>query len=359
MTGRSMRPSRAAAAAAGIGLAGAAAGWALAPAAFPHAWLAALVAWLGWPLGSMALLLAHALTGGRWGEALRAPLLAGVATIALLPVLVLPLLFVLPPLYPWARPGAALSNAAYLNLPFFAARGAAYLLCWIGLAAAILRGAALQRIAPAGLLLLAATSTFAALDLTMSLEPRFVSSAYGMLAAAGSGLLALAAAVLLAVLGGGAAAAVPYGVAPGGGPSGAVLDDVGKLLLALAMLWTYLDFMQLLIVWQSDLAAQAPWYAKRTGGVWGWAAGVVSLGHSVLPVALLLSPQVRRSARALACVAMLLAASELLRSWWLVLPAVPRPPGLLDLLCMLGVGGAGIATALAWTQRRVREHAHA
>ena len=32
-----------------------------APAAFPHAWLAALTAWLGWPLGCMGLLLIHAL----------------------------------------------------------------------------------------------------------------------------------------------------------------------------------------------------------------------------------------------------------------------------------------------------------
>ena len=36
-------------------------------AAFPHAWLAAVTVWMGWPLGSMALLLIHALTGGRWG----------------------------------------------------------------------------------------------------------------------------------------------------------------------------------------------------------------------------------------------------------------------------------------------------
>ncbi len=51
--------------------------WLLAPAPFARGWLAALFALLGWPLGSMALLLIHALTGGRWGEAIRLPLLLG------------------------------------------------------------------------------------------------------------------------------------------------------------------------------------------------------------------------------------------------------------------------------------------
>ena len=46
----------------GVGLAGAATGWILAPAAFPHAWLAAVTAWVGWPIGCMGLLLIHALT---------------------------------------------------------------------------------------------------------------------------------------------------------------------------------------------------------------------------------------------------------------------------------------------------------
>ena len=46
-------------------------------------------------------------------------------------------------------------------------------------------------------------------------------------------------------------------------------EDLGKLLLALVVLWIYLDFMQLLIVWQSDLAAEAPWYLARARGFWG------------------------------------------------------------------------------------------
>ncbi len=111
----------------------------------------------------------------------------------------------------------------------------------------------------------------------MSLDPRFVSSIYGMLAAAGMTLLALAIAVLLTAR------------APD------AREDLGKLLLALVVLWIYLDFMQLLIVWQSDLAAEAPWYLVRARGFWGAVRLIVAAGHFVLPFFLLLSPRMQRS----------------------------------------------------------------
>jgi len=80
-------------------------GWLLKPEAFAYAWLAALSAWIGWPLGCLALLLTHALTGGRWGNAIRPYLLIGIRTLPLLLPAIVPLLFVLPKLYPWLRLG--------------------------------------------------------------------------------------------------------------------------------------------------------------------------------------------------------------------------------------------------------------
>ncbi len=319
-----------------LGLAGAALAWVAAPASFPHAWLAAVVAWSGWPLGSLALVLAHALTGGRWGEALRPGLLAGVATMPLLLPLILPVLLSLPALYPWARSGADLPNGWYLNVPFFAVRGTAYLLVWFGLAWAVLSGRA-EKVAAPGLLLLAVTATFAAIDLTMSLQPRFVSSIYGMLSGAGAAVLALALAILLG------------GVAPGERNRGE-RNDVAKLLFALVLLWAYLNFMQVVIVWQNDLTEQVPWYKLRTQGGWGWVMAAVALGHAVVPMAVLLSARARRSAQALTGVAALLAAMAVLRAWWTVLPEVPGTHAVLTLLtalaCLAGVGGAAAAVAL-------------
>lgn len=311
----------------GLGLAGAALAWLLAPASFPHAWLAAVVAWSGWPLGSLALLLTHALTGGRWGDALRPGLLAGVATMPLLPILTVPVLLTLPTLYPWAQPGADLPNAWYLNTTFFAVRGAAYVVVWMGLTWAVLAGRA-DRVAAPGLLLLAITMTFAAIDLTMSLQPRFVSSIYGMLAGAGAAVLALAAAILM------------VGVSPGG------RNDVAKLLFAVVLLWAYLNFMQVVIVWQNDLAEQVPWYRLRAHGGWGWVMAAVALGHAVVPMAVLLSARARRSARMLAYVAALLVVMAAVRAWWTVLPEAPGLPLLTGLACLAGVGGAAAGVAL-------------
>ena len=95
-------------------------GWLMEPAVFPYAWLTALSAWVGWPLGCLALLLAHALTGGRWGIAIRPHLLIGIGTLPLLLPAVVPLLFVLPRIYPWLRSDGAgtIANAFYLNGSF-------------------------------------------------------------------------------------------------------------------------------------------------------------------------------------------------------------------------------------------------
>jgi hypothetical protein len=330
---------------AGVGLIGLAAGSFAAPvaftAAFPHAWLAALTAWLGWPIGCMGLLLIHALTGGRWGYAIRPQLVAGMSTLLLLPPAVIPLYLVLPAIYPWTRPDVAahLDNRFYLNLPFFLGRGVIYLVVWLVLAGLILRAlrrdmpdARLARIAPIGLIFLSITVTYAAIDTTMSLDPGFASSAYGLIAIAEMGLLALSVSIFAVVLG------PPL--------DHTTLRSLGKLLLGLLILWAYLDFMQLLIVWQSDLPNEAPWYIMRSTGGWGIAAALVAGCHFVLPFFALLSPRLQGSPRGIACVTAFLIVSEVVRGWWLVVPASGRSFDPADVLAMLALIGIAAAVAL-------------
>jgi hypothetical protein len=325
-----------------VGLLAAALFWWLQPQSFRFAWLAVVAVWSGWPIGSIALILIHALTGGRWGDVLRPALLRGVATLPLLLPALVSILLGIPALYPWARPeiAATLANGFYLNEPFFVARIALYLIVWLGMAALILRGASLARLAPAGLILLALTASFAAIDLTMSLDPEFKSSAYGMIAGTGMVLTALSIAILLSGL----------------AADRAIVEDLGRLLLALVVLWTYLDFMQLLIVWESNLASEAPWYARRMHGFWGAVMAVVAIGHFLLPFFLLLAPRVRQSRRGIVAIAALLVATSVLRGWWTVLPEAPRGIGLVDLACLIGIGGISAATALRWTGVRVHRH---
>jgi hypothetical protein len=341
----------------GVGLAGTIIGWIFSPATFPHAWLAAVAVWMGWPLGCMGLLLIHALTGGRWGEAIRPALVCGMVTLPLLIPALIPLMAMLASLYPWARsaPALHLDNGFYLNIPFFVGRVIIYLVVWFGLAGLILRAlqrpaseVALARLAPAGLIVLALTVTYASIDMTMSLDPRFVSSVYGMIEISEMGLLALSVSVFATALG------LP--------PDEGTAHNLSRLLLGLVLLWAYLDFMQVLIVWQSDLADEAPWYIVRSTGGWGITAAVVAACHFVLPFFALIWPPVQRSRRAIAAVAGLLVLSAIIHGWWLVVPASGRGFGLLDVLAMLGLLGSAAACALRAPQlpmmpNAVRAHA--
>lgn len=296
---------------------------------FARAWLAAYLLAASWPLGSLALILIHTLTGGRWGDALRPALLLGLCAMPAVLLGPLPLLPWITELYPWLG-----EHSFYRNGAFFAVRGVLYLVVWFGLSAAVLAGRS-ARVAAPGLFLLAVTFSFAAVDATLTLDPHFVSSIYGMIAGCGAVLLALSIAITIA------APELPPGTR----------EDAGKLLLALVVLWTYLDFMQMLIVWQSDLAQDAGWYLQRSTGVWGGVGAAVVLVQSVLPIGALLSPRVRGSTPGLRAVCASLLLGAALRAWWTAVP--PLPPGIWDLGCLLAII-AGVALIARRTMRGLR-----
>lgn len=333
-----MNAARLAWAVGGAGLVASLIGAMVQPEAFAFAWLAALATWLRWPLGCLALLLIHALTGGSWGISLRQGFVQGVRVLPLLLPAIIPLLFVLPDLYPWLRPGelAHLDNGFYLNAPFAAARWIFYLVAWFGLGALatarLRRNEPLTAMAAPGLILLGLTANFAAIDLIMSLDPHFNSSAFGMINAAESGLFALSITILSAVLAG--------PVAP------SERDDQAKLLQSLLILWAYLDFMQLLIVWQSDLPREAAWYLARSTGLWGVLAGLTAVAHFLLPFLALMIPRIRRSRRGLIATTALLILMAVIRGWWLILPAHSRGIGWIDVTAVLAFGGTTIGLLL-------------
>jgi len=322
----------------GIGLLGAVIGWAVDPVRLHFAWLAAFTAWLAWPLGSMTLLLIQSLAGGKWGITLRPALVAGICTLPLALPAAIPLVLGLPATYPWVRDTVA--NAFYLNLPFFALRGVIDLVVWFAIGILVLRDRNLRSWAPACLVLMALTLSFAAIDLTMSLDPAYNSSIYGMIAATSACLMALCIATLLTAL------TVPLGV----------LADLSRILLGIVVLWAYLAFMQFLIVWESDLSHESQWYLLRSTGVWGVIAAVIAAGTFLLPFAVLLVPRVRRSRAGIAAVCAWLAAMEMLRTLWLVLPAAHAAPGVLDLACLAALFGLGTAGSLAARRRWMPAH---
>jgi hypothetical protein len=326
----------------GVGVGGSVAAWILTPATFPQAWLAAFFVWLGWPLGCMGLIFIHALVGGAWGYVIRSQLIAGLCSLPLLPFAIVPWAFVLRRLYPWLRPEVAahLDNVFYLNPVGFIVRGALYLIIWFSLAILTLRflrpdhqpEPELSKLAPPGLILLALTITFSSIDWVMSLDPRFPSSVFGMVEISEMGLFALAISILISAV--------------GAAPQQQKLEPLARLLQALVILWAYLDFMQLLIVWNSDLPREARWYAPRVSGLWGVFAALVAALHFTLPFFALLAPSLRQSRAGVSIICALLISGVILRGWQTVLPASHRGFSAAAIPTMLAFAGGAAALAM-------------
>ena len=144
-------------------------------------------------------------------------------------------------------------------------------------------------------------------------------------------------------------------------PTRRVTEDLGKLILALLLLWGYFVFMQLLIVWNSDLGSDAPWYVTRVSNGWGIVAGIIFVVHFLVPFLLLIWPQVQSSRRSMLAISAMIVAGEVLRGWWLVVPESGRPLSWVDVFAMLALGGFGVglglrATRLPLMARAVRHH---
>lgn len=333
------RAERAAWAVCGMGLLGCIAGWIVSPAAFGAAWLSALFILMAWSVGSIGLVFVHALTGGRWGVLARAPLMVGTATTPLLLPAVVPILLLVGPVYGWAQPHVAktLANTRYLNAPFFWGRLGGTVLLWIVLAliAALLARLGGPRrwvgwVAGPALALLLLTVTIVSVDTVLSREPHFNSTAFGMVIAADWALFALAIATLWA-------AATALGPSDG-------LDELGRLLLGLLILWGYLAFVQFLIVWNSDLGADAPWYVHRAAGGWTFVSYFTAVVHFAIPLIILISRRLRRSRQGVMLAGGAIVISEIPRAWWLVLPSSGQSVGWIAVLSMLGM--LALCTAL-------------
>jgi len=299
--------------------------------AFFGGYLVGYVLWFGVAFGSLMILMIHRLTGGHWGNVLRVPLVAAVATFPLLALLFIPLLFGMTWLYPWTNPQIVAADhhlthkTPYLNLPFFMLRLALIFAVWIALAALMTRWLWLEEIQPdvrrrarltqlsaGGLVALVLTGSVAAIDWIMSLEPLWYSTIFGVYIMSGFALTAMAFLIIVR------ARLTAMGWPPLERPR---LHDLGNLLFMFVAFYAYIAFSQFLIIWSGNLPEEVGWYVRRTAGVWWWVPGVLIVVHFALPLAVLLSRQVKRAQPWLAMVAALVLAMRVVDVVWLILPS--------------------------------------
>ena len=300
---------------------------------FFHSYLFAFSFWVGISIGSLALLMLQHLTGGGWGLVIRRVLEAATQTLPLMLVLFVPILLGAHSIYRWTDAAEVASHpviagkAKYLNLPFFTIRTVIFFAVWITLAFFLNRWSKLQdrtaerqyakwvtTLSGPGMVLLVFAVTFASIDWFMSLEPEWYSTIYGFIFLASWALSALA--FVIAVM---AALA-------GHEPMNRIVaqlhfHDLGKLLLAMVMLWSYFAFSQFLIVWSGNLPEEIHWYLPRMKGAWGVMALAVIVLHFAFPFLFLLSRSLKRNAGKLVIVAVLILVMRLFDLFWTITPA--------------------------------------
>ncbi len=289
------------------------------PAALLPAYRFAGFACLAPALGSLVFLLIHRLTGGEWGDALAPYFGAGTALLPWVWVLILPLLWIVPSRF---GPTPEMSGllAAYFSHRALVFRAlvyaVAFVLFWRGARRVLRSGSssAMPWFGPAGLISLVFLLHFLSVDWFYTLEPGWFSTGFGLVWTTAQAIAGLALAIGTALLGG-------FRPAAKGAEKRARGLDWGNLLLAAVLSWTYVAFVEFLIIWSGNLPPEIAWYLHRGHGGWRILVIALALLQVAVPFALLLSREVKQRTLWLGGVAGLLVLGEFGYTAWLILPA--------------------------------------
>ena len=340
-----------------------------------RSWLLGFVFWSGIGFGSTGLLILQYLTGGAWGVVIRRTLEAASRTLPLIFVLFLPLAVGITRLYEWthmaptehviAARGWYMTASGWIirSVIYFAVFGVmAYLLnkwsanqdaskdheeaaAWLGRATAF---------SGPTMVIFALAVTFAAVDWVMTMEPHWFSTIFGLLFVIGWALSCLCFVVIVLTF---LHDKVPMDHVLGRRH----FHDLGKLMLAMVMVWAYFNFSQYLIIYSGNIPEETVWFIKRSTGGWGWMAWALILFHFAVPFLILLQQDLKRKPRKLATVAIFILFMRLVDLFFYIGPS-PRihphgPPeafvvSWMDFVAPIAIGGFWVAYFITQLMKR-------
>lgn len=300
-------------------------------------------------LGALFFVMLQHLTRAGWSVVVRR--IAEVVTTALplLALLALPIVGAvvlgwpaeIARVYPWTdgalvhppagaphEPDSALlaHKAPYLNPTFFTLRIALYFAVWILLARYLFSRSTRQddtgdpqltldmaRTSAPGMLLFALTLTFAAVDLLMALAPTWFSTIFGVYYFAGSvlGFMSVLALAMFTLQRAGrlrTAISVEH------------YHDVGKLMFAFVVFWSYIAFSQYMLYWYANMPEETSWFLVRQTGGWLYLSLALLFCHFMIPFLALISRGPKRRPEALAAGAVWVLAVHWLDMFYLAMP---------------------------------------
>lgn len=343
------------------------------------------VFWIGMSIGALALTLLHHTVRGSWGTALLRMAEAGGSGVNFLVfgLLFIPIALGAHDLYHWTHAEAVASDpilqhkAPYLNMTAWVIRAVVFFAMWAwlawGLRQSSLRDERLGEgketarrtnwSAPA-IVFLILTLTFAVTDWVMSVDPHWFSTILPVwfLVSQGLAVIALGTFVVCRY-----AKFAPFKDVM----SPSLTRDLGNMMLALTMFWSYVAVSQYLIIWSGNLPEFTTYYVARGNGGWEWIGNFLIVGAFFAPFIYLLAPTNKARPEKLARVALWIFVVRIVDTYWNVLPvfsnrATPMVT-IWDVLAFVGLGGVWLfvfakqvrqAPLLPSYDQRLKEMAH-
>lgn len=311
-----------------------------------RSWLLGFIFWGGLCFGSLGVLMLQYLTGGAWGIVIRRIVEAGSRTLPLVVLLFIPLAIGVYThnIYEWTHMAptehAIEARGPFLTTWFWILRSFIYFAVWGVMVYLLNKWGADQdkstsveesrlilekasRFSGPTMVVYAIVVTFAVVDWIMTLDPHWFSTIWGLLFVAGWALSCFCFSVtILAYL---------FDKSPMNGVVGKKhFHDLGKLMLALVMVWAYFNFSQFLIIWSGNLPEETSWFLTRMKGAWGYIGVGLILFHFAFPYLLLLKRDLKRQASLLASIAMFILFMRLVDMYYQIGPAYRVSPGIVE-----------------------------
>lgn len=292
-------------------------------------------------LGGLIWLLIQHVFRASWSVAIRRVAESIVGMVPLLIALFVPMAVMVftkdDALYKWLNPAYVAGDAdflpnkqvvygSYLNQPFFMGRLVAYFVILFLLARFFTKSSVkqdetgdlattrrMEKLSAPMIPVFALTLTFLGLDLLMSLDPHWFSTIWGVYLFAG-GMLAFNSLLALVLMTYQKHGALPNAVRTDH------YHDVGKLMLAFVIFWSYIAFSQYLLIWYAHIPEEITFFSKRQQHGWEWISTTLIFGHFAIPLLGLLSKHVKRHKPALAFWAIWLLVMHLVDMFWIVMP---------------------------------------
>lgn len=336
-------------------------------AQFWQSYLFAFALFLVLGMGGLGLLMLQYVTGGRWGQTIKRILEAMALTLFLMAALFVPILvslFTNPgAIYPWTNPSIVAANeilnfrveSGYLTPLWFIVRAVLFFTIWLGLTSLLTRWSSEQDRAPSealqrrfgrlsaiGIVLFMLTYSFAMIDWGMTTEKVWYSTMYPVLFVVASAVtgVAFSAFVLSFIY----REPLLNKIA-----NANRFHDLGSLMFAFVVFWTYINFSQFLIMYSANIAEEAEFYVQRTQGGWQFLGYMVTACCFVLPFFTLLVRRNKKHPNTMRYVGAFILFAQLLNIFYTLVPTFhPEQFSIswIDIVAVLGIGGLWIGTFL-------------